>query len=186
VTISAQLERTSDCVTGAVMTIVSLLALSLLQPERPDTFSIRADLQGLYDEISQAMLQFVTEADVQEFHDVLYTPDWVFVDATGVRYSWQQVRPQAVELLKSPRAASIVQPIQKLTLQPNGAVVIVDVAVTRDIVDGDGRYGPRGASHSLTEITRFRDSWVKVSDKWKQTSREQVGKPRVLLDKTDH
>ena len=66
------------------MTHGILLAIALLVPGAPpDTFAIQAELQGLYDEISQATLQFATASDVDQFHDVLYMPDWVFVDTTG-------------------------------------------------------------------------------------------------------
>ena len=57
------------------MTHALLLAAALLNPGTPtDTFDVRIELQALYDEISQATLQFVSESDVDLFHDVLYTP----------------------------------------------------------------------------------------------------------------
>ena len=65
------------------MTGVLLLTMTLLHPwTPPSTFDVQTELQGLYDEISQATLQFVTESDVDVFHDVLFTDDWVFIDAT--------------------------------------------------------------------------------------------------------
>ena len=51
------------------------------------------------------------------------------------------------------------------------------------MVDNDGRYGRKGGSHTLAEATVFRDSWIKVADDWKLKSREQIGQPRVLVDK---
>ena len=71
------------------MTEVMLLTLSLLNPKAPlDRFDVQAELQGLYDEISQATLQAVTASDLDEFHDVLYTPDWVFIDMAGRTEAW--------------------------------------------------------------------------------------------------
>ena len=59
------------------MTEVLLFTLAMLVLTGPtNTFDIQAELQGNYDEISQATLQFVTPSDVDMFHDVLYTPDW--------------------------------------------------------------------------------------------------------------
>ena len=49
------------------MTEVLLLTLTLLNPRTPpDTFNVQAELQGLYDEISQVTLSFVTVITVTE------------------------------------------------------------------------------------------------------------------------
>jgi hypothetical protein len=165
------------------MHIVLLLGLGFLQTGAPDSFSVQAELQGLYDEISQATLQFVTEADVDQFHDVLYTPDWSFVDAAGQRQLWPQAREQAMQSLHGPRLDSMAQPIQKLSLVPGGATVVVNLTTVRTIVDNEGRYGKKGAAHTLTETTEFRDTWVRVSEAWKLQSRAQVGQPKMHVGK---
>lgn len=168
------------------MTEVLLLVLTLLQPgSPPDAFDVQADLQGLYDEISQADLQFVTASDVDLFHDVLYTPDWVFVDATGQKQTWSQVRQQAIQALSARHPDSMSQAIKKLTLVPGGAAVVVSMTTVHTIVDAEGRYGRQGASQTLTETTAFRDRWVRVSDGWKLKSREQIGRPTVVMDKRE-
>lgn len=168
------------------MTQVLLLAMALLIPATPpDPFNVQAELQGLYDEISQATLQFVTASDVDLFHTVLSTPDWVFLDATGQKQTWSQVRERAIQALSAPHLDSMRQPIQKLSLAPDGATVVVNVTTVRTIVDAQGRYGRQGASHTLTETTAFRDRWVRVSDDWKLKSREQISGPIVSVDKSD-
>src|SRR5215510_3300716 len=68
----------------------------------PDPFLVQAEVQGLYDEISQATLQFLTPADVDMFHEVLYTPDWVLIDVAGHRQTWADVRPSAIQALSEP------------------------------------------------------------------------------------
>ena len=168
------------------MTPVLLLAMALLiQATRPDTFDVQAELQGLYDEISQATLQFVTESDIDVFHDVLYTPDWVFVDATGHTQTWAQLRQSAVQALSAPHPDSVTQPIQKLSLSAGGVTDVVQVITVRTIVDREGRYGQPGTSHTLTEKTTFRDRWIRVADKWKLKSREQIGRPRETVDRPE-
>ena len=168
------------------MTQVLVFAMALLVPAAPsDTFDVQAELQGLYDEISQATLQFVTESDVDEFHDVLYTPDWVFTDAAGHTQTWPDVRPDAVHALSVPRLDSMIQPITKLLVDPRGATVVVNVTTVHTVVDHDGRYGPQDASHTLTETTAYRDRWVRVSDEWKLKSREQIGRPTESVDKQE-
>jgi hypothetical protein len=167
------------------MTVVVMLALTLLKGAPPDAIEVQGELQGMYDEISQATLQFVTESDVDLFHEVLYTPDWVFVDSTGQKQTWPQVRERAVQALSAPPLKSMLQPIRKLSMVPDGAAVVVDVTTVRTIVDAEGRYGRQGASHTLTETTRFRDRWVRVSDAWKLKSREQIGRPTVSVDKPE-
>ena len=83
------------------MTHALLLAAALLNPGTPtDRFAVRIELQALYDEISQATLQFVTESDIDEFHAVLYTQDWAIVDAKGQRRTWAELREHEVATLK--------------------------------------------------------------------------------------
>jgi SnoaL-like domain len=168
------------------MVQVLVLALALLYPGAPpDTSSVRTDLQALYDEISDATLQFATESDVDLFHDVLFTPDWTFIDTQGTVQSWPQVRAVAIQALSAPRPDGITQPIQKLAVEPDGVTVIVNMIVARSSVDHEGRYGRRDASRMLDETTTFRDHWVKVADAWKLKSRQQMGKPIVSVEKPD-
>lgn len=149
-----------------------------------DTFDVQVDLQGLYDEISQVDVPFMTQADVDLFHNVFYTPDWVFVAATGQKQTWPEVREHAIQAPSGP-PDSMIQRIQKLSLVPDGAATVVNVTTIRTIVDAVGRYGRRGASHTLTETTRYRDSWVKVPDGWKLKSRTQISRPTVSVDKPE-
>lgn len=147
-------------------------------------FDTQAELQGLYDEISNATLQFVSASDVDLFHDVFYTPDWVFVDAAGHQQTWSQAREQAIQSL-SALPDSMIQAIQKLSVGTGEATVVVNQTILRTIVDQDGRYGRPGASHTVSETTVFRDRWVRVSNEWKLKSREQMGQPTVSVDKAE-
>jgi len=165
------------------MHFILMFALTAFQAGASDPFSVQAELQGLYDEISQATFQFATDLDIDEFHDVVYAPDWTLVDASGQRRTWPQVREQAVQALAQPLPNAIWQRIQKLTLAPAGATATVESIVERTIVDADGHYGKKGASHSITETTMFRDNWVNAGDHWKFKSREQLGQPKTLVDK---
>jgi ketosteroid isomerase-like protein len=165
------------------MTQGLLLVMALVAGPAPDTFDVQAELQGLYDEISQATLQFVTPSDVDQFHEVLYTSDWVFVDATGQKRNWSQMREGAIQALSAPPLGSMSQPIRKLSVDPEGVTVMVDLTTVRTIVDHEGRYGKAEASHTLTETTVFRDRWVRVSGEWKLKSREQIGQPIESVDK---
>jgi ketosteroid isomerase-like protein len=167
------------------MHTILLLTLGLLQTGSPGVFSVQADLQGLYDEISQASLQFLTETDIDDFHDVMYTPDWVVVDTKGQQHTWAELREQAVQALNVPHHDPMVQSIQKLTLVPGGATSLVNVTIVRTVIDDEGRYGKKGGSHTLTETTPFRDAWVTIGDRWKLKSRQQVGPPKVVVDKPE-
>jgi len=176
--------------------IPTALALILLSPapraraewnaESPDPFLVQAAIQGLYAEISQASLQFLTEADVDDFHDILYTPDWTVTDTMGRQHTWMELRAQAIEALQAPHRDPIVQSIQKLTLAPGTASALVNVTIVRSITDTEGKYGKKGDPHTLTETTTFRDTWVSVGDRWKMKGRQQVGQPRVAVDKPDY
>jgi hypothetical protein len=157
--------------------IALVLVLALSAP--PDLFQIQTDLQGLYDEISQAALQFASAEDADQFHSVLYTPDWTFVDAAGQHHSWPEIREQ---ILHAPLIDSSEQPIKKLTLVPGGAITTVNTTVTRDVVDTDGKYGKKGESHAIAETIVYRDTWVEEGDRWKLKLREQQGPPKIQVD----
>ena len=150
-----------------------------------DTFSVLTELQGLYDEISQATLQFTNESDVDLFHDVIYAPDWMFTDGAGHTQTWKEMRAAAVQALSEPLPDSIVQPIQKLTPVPNGATAIVNLTTVSTGIDVEERHGRPGALHTLTVTTMFRDAWVHGSDGWKLKSRQQVGQPKQLVDQPE-
>ena len=141
-------------------------------------------MPGLYDEISQITLSFVSGSDIDMLHDVLYTPDWVFVDATKHTETWPQVRQRAIQALSAPPLDSMKQPIQKLSLGSDGVTVVVNMTTVRIVVDHEGPNGRQGVSRALRETTVFRDRWVRVSDRWKLNSREQLGGPTVSVDKT--
>jgi hypothetical protein len=147
-----------------------------------DIFAVQAELQSLYDEDSAAALQFFTPQDIDDFHSVLCTADWVFLDASGQRHAWSDMRGQAAQLLAEPRPLSISQPISTVSLTRGGALALVTVTTLRAIVDDEGRYGRKGARHMLSESTRYRDSWVQVGDGWKQQSREQIGRSTQRVD----
>jgi hypothetical protein len=76
----------------------------------------------------------------------------------------------------------VYQTIQKMSLVPEGATATTKLTTVRTIVDDEGKYGRKGATHTLTESTVFRDTWVKSGESWTLKSREQIGKPTVSVD----
>jgi hypothetical protein len=162
------------------------LLLMVLRPALPDPFLVQAELQGLYDEMSQASLQFRTANDVDDFHSALFTPDWSFTDTAGYKQAWDERRIIEIDALSKPKPDAIRFSIEKITLVPGGATVVVQLARVRTVVDDTGRRGPQGRSHALTEVTTFRDDWlVGADEQWKVKSRQQLGDPKTLVDKGD-
>jgi hypothetical protein len=166
--------------------LLSLVIALTSAASSPDAVSIRADLQGLYDEISQAPMQFFTESDIDTFHQVMYTDDWTWSDAAGHARPWTELRDEQVQSLNTPHHDAMVQSIQKLTLQTDGVTILVNVTIVRTVVDNEGRYGAKGAKHTLNETTPYRDTWVAISDHWKMKSRQQAGAPKIVVDKPDY
>jgi len=68
------------------------------------------------------------------------------------------------------------------SLTRDGAVTLVTLTTVHDVIDEEGRYGRQGARHTLTESTRYKDTWIQVGDGWKQQSREQLGRPSQRVD----
>jgi hypothetical protein len=159
-----------------------LLAVGL-QVRSQNAFDVQSELRGLYDEIAQATLQFTSEADVDEFHSVLYTPDWSVVDSKGQRHGWPELRSREIAALKEPKADSINVVIQKLTRTADGATVVVMVETARTIVDAAGHYGRPGLTHTITEDAVFRDQWLMTAGSWKMKSREEVGQVKSWVDR---
>jgi hypothetical protein len=161
------------------------VTLAVLGTASPNVFEVQTQLQSLYDEITDGAEQFTSPADVDLFHGVLYAPDFVFVDKGGKTHEWPEMRALAIEAIGMPLPDSSIQSIQKLTLVTGGAAVVVDMTTVRTIVDKDGTYGHKGATHTLTEFTPFRDLWVRADDGWKLKRRAQIGATTVSVDKRD-
>ena len=154
-----------------------------LTATQSDAGSVQASLQEIYDEISAATLGWETAVDVEDLESALYSQDWVFIDSNKQLHSWQQVREEGGLPVQKPALTWVAQTIQKLSLTPEGAAAVVNMSTVRTVVDREGRYGRRGASHSVTETTTFRDRWIAGPDGWKMKSREQLGRFIVAVDR---
>lgn len=146
------------------------------------TFNTDVELQGLYDEMSEVYVPAMAREDVKLFDEVVYAPDWVFIDSSGHRRTLAQMSANA-EPASEPD--SLVQRIDTLTPVSGGVTALVTVIAVHTFVDTLGHYGAAGMSHTKTEITPYRDSWVDTRDGWRMTSREQVGPSKTRLDKPE-
>ena len=68
---------------------------------------------------------------------------------------------------------------------PGGVTTSITAISIHTFVDTAARYGNPGATHTLTEITPYRDRWVRVSGEWKLKSREQTGPTKTAVDKPE-
>jgi hypothetical protein len=152
------------------------------------TFQLRVQLQALYEEMAESVIHLTAAGSSASASAVLYTPDWVFVDASGQRQSLDQARSETGALRRSP-FDTITHSIQKLTVSGDQVTVIVKVAVAVGRADTDQQAAAMGRLTGWQELpgfklpsvetTTFRDTWVKAGDSWKMKSREQLGKPDV-------
>jgi hypothetical protein len=164
--------------------LLSILVLAgALQAPPHDAFSIRVDLQGLYDEMSESLVGARSAEDLDTLHDVLYADDYAVVDRDGHRRSWSEVREELLRTLNQAPPDWMTQTIQKVSPTSNGATVTVVLNTLRTITDTAGKYGPQGRSHMLTEVTNYRDEWAMSSVGWRLKLREQVGQPKQYVDK---
>jgi hypothetical protein len=149
---------------------------------QPSMFDTEVELQGMYDEISGVYAPALTEGDVDLFYSVVYTPDWAFVDTAGRRLTlaeWSARDAQA------PDPDSLIQRIEGMLPAPDGVTVSITATSVHAVVDTAGRYGRPGASHTLTEVTQYRDRWVRNPDGWKMKWREQASPTKTVLDKPE-
>ena len=162
--------------------VFALLAALQANPSQ-DTFGVSCDLQGLYDEMAQATAVSYTARDVDLYHGVFYTPDWVFVDAQGQRHPWTELRDQTISQAGEHRFDAIYQVLQDATITADGATTTIDYIVVRSIDDRDGKYGKAGAKHTIAEVTALRDTWSKTGVVWRLKMREQLGGTKEYVDK---
>jgi hypothetical protein len=156
---------------------------------RSPTFQIQAQLQALYEQMAETVSHLTLSAGAAAATDVLVTPDWVFIDASGQRQSMPQARAGGASTLRTPSFDTITNVIQKVTVSGDQATVIVKVAVATDAQEIDRQAAMLGQVSGWQEIpdlelpkietTTFRDTWVKSGESWKMKTREQVGKPDV-------
>jgi hypothetical protein len=164
---------------GDMHTMMLLLAMAAARPDGGDSFNAQAQLQGLYEEMSQAALQYETADDIDQFHDVLYAPDWVFIDLGGQRHPWSEIREEQIQALKTPPFDWIAQSVEKVSVANGTATVLVNMTTVRHAADGDGQQGKKGGSGTINEKTEFRDVWIATGDGWKFQSRQQISRPSV-------
>jgi hypothetical protein len=130
-----------------------LIFLLLLALTKTDLATVQSEIQGLYEEIRQMEVQSTTGTDLDDLHSVLYTTDWTFVDKSGQKHTWPDLRPQGIAALAH-HSVALYQPIKTLTLSSDTSTATV--AITE--------YG-----------VRYEDTWVKVADAWKMKMRRQLG-----------
>lgn len=170
--------------------VAMLLALSCVGCDisQKATFQVQVQLQALYEEMAEGVINTAAGAASARTTAVLYTPDWVFVDASGQRQSLEQARSESSGALHRSPFDTITHAIQKLTVSGDQVTVIVKVAVATGGADVDQRFAAMGRLNGWqerpdnlprVETTTFRDTWVKAGDSWKMKSREQLGKPDV-------
>lgn len=151
-----------------------VLVASLLNAGDDAAFAERAELQGLYDELTQATLAFQTIDELDDFHAVLYTPDWTFIDINLQPHTWTEMREQALAALDAPPPDSITESIRTMSTDPAGVVAVVEVKTVRTTTGVDGRTHPESVSET------FRDVWVKAGTSFKLKSRQQMTLPVVV------
>jgi hypothetical protein len=171
--------------------LAMLLALACVGCDisREATFQLRVQLQALYEEMAESVIHLPTDGSSASASAVLYTPDWVFIDASGQRQSLDQARSGTAGALRRSPFDTITHSIQKVTVSGDQATVIVKVAVAVGGANTDQQAAAMGRLTGWQELpdvqlprvetTMFRDTWVKAGDSWKMKSREQIGKPDV-------
>ena len=135
------------------MLTLFMLTAVLAQSPKVDLFSTQADIQGLYEDIRQMQAQSTTPTDVDTLHDVLYTPDWTFVDKSGQSHSWTEMRQKQIDALAHKADDAYYQPIKKLSVAPDGQTATVTIVENK---------------------TTYKDTWVKSGERWKMKTRQQL------------
>jgi hypothetical protein len=165
------------------MQIVVLALAVALQAAPQDRYTVGGDLQAMYDELTQTMLSSVTPEDVDDFHTVFYTPDWTFTDRSGARHTWADLRENAVRTAGEQPYENARDVIRRISMRGDSEIAEVSSITVRMIPDADGKYGARGATHTIAEATPMRDTWLRTPTGWKLQAREQIGDPRTFVDK---
>jgi len=166
-----------------MLTLVLAISALLQMTPRPDPSQTAGDLQAMYDEITETTLSATSAEDFDNFHAVFFTNDWTFTDRAGVRHVWSDQRDQTIHAYLDAPVDSMRDVIRRADLHEGSASTDVSSIVIRVVVDAEGKYGARGASHRVAVSTPMRDHWVRGENGWKFQAREQVGEPKVFIDK---
>ncbi len=165
---------------GSPASAISLFVKARV-PQR-STFDTEMELQGIYDEISEISVPALTHEDMNVLSDVIYAPDWVFVDAAGRKLTRAELDARDAQ---SPEPDAVIERIEKVSPGAGGVTTLITAISVHTFADAQGRYGRPGATHTLTEITPYRDRWARSATGWKMTSREQAGPTKTVLDKPE-
>lgn len=114
------------------------------------------------------------------------TSDWSSIDETGKRHS----RAEQLQVTQDVVAgrASVTPPRGKLFWQIDKIILQGDVAIVRSHrqlsyqeLDVTGKYGAKGKYHSLAQVVRKRDTWIKTANGWRWKLSEE-GYPELSVD----
>ena len=166
-----------------MLTLAFALAAALQATPHQDPGQTAGDLQAMYDEITETTLSATSAEDFDNFHAVFFTSDWTFTDRQGVHHTWSELHDAAIHDWLNQPADSMRDVIRRADLRDASAVTDVSSIVIRVVVDADGKYGARGASHRIAESTPMRDHWVLGETGWKVQAREQMGETKLFVDK---
>ncbi len=165
------------------MPIMTLVLAAALQAAPQNRYAVAGDLQAMYDELTQTTLSAVTPQDVEDFHSVFYTPDWTFTDRAGVHHTWAEMRDQSGRTAAGRPFEDARDVIQKISVKGSNDIADVSSIRLQTITDTEGKYGARGAMHRIAEATPMRDTWVHPATGGTLQSREQVGDPKLFVDR---
>jgi hypothetical protein len=134
--------------------LTTLAFVALLSQSTPvDLAATQSDIQGIYEVIRQTRAQALNPTDIDDLHATLYAPGWTFVDKSGQRHTWPEMRQAEVDALAHKPPEAWYQPIRKMTLSSDGCTATVTIVENK---------------------TTFRDTWTKSGESWKMTARQQL------------
>jgi hypothetical protein len=158
----------------AVLAAAVLVAARAASAQSSDA---RTAITAAYARADAAYVSARTLEDLESIRAWLDTPDCRYADFGQPARRWAEMRAYAAEGLRTPIVA-FHSTVQQFELDGGRATVTALVTGVAHIVDGDGRFGAKGAAHDVETTATVRDVWIRT-DHWRRSSHTKVVANRI-------
>lgn len=162
--------------------IASLLFLAWAGCSRTNPeASVRREIEAVYRDAVATTLSAHKLEQLEALRARMDTPDWISVDSTGARSTWQDMRASVEDALDQ-RVEPFTIEVEKVTLRNGRAIVLARVGITEEIADETGRFGPAGQKHKLANFSLVRDTWIRTGSGWRRQLHEELNPRAMTVD----
>jgi len=156
------------------------LAQAVCMAEAPTDRAAQREIQIMFQKAVEGLKQAKTIEDLDALHNTIDTSDWVSIQPGQKPQTWQELRKLGFDALNQPFNHMRFD-IKNVTLDGNIAVVEGVLIVGATIIDEEGRFGPKDATHDVVVGAPLRETWVRSANGWRRKIHEKLEPNRALI-----